>query len=110
DDDPYPLAEVSDWPDADQEAVDRAMLDAVAQHVRRTTALALELGDPVGDPSDAISDDPVLASHELSAMAPIADADRYRLLTTPGVSQRVRRLGEMVADIDQLLEFRLRCS
>jgi Lon protease-like protein len=112
-DDPFPIAEVSDFDDADggdqlhSTAVGRAVSDLAAK-VRRAAALALELGDPVGDPGDAISPDPELASHQLAAMAPVADSDRYRVLCVPGTSERLSLLGEMVDDIDELLQFRLR--
>ena len=107
-DDPFPLAEVSDFPATDDGAFfDDGQLADLTSAVRRAAALALELGDPVGDPGEEISPDPVEASYQLAAMAPLSDADRYELLCTPGTAERLRTLAGMVADIHELLQFRL---
>jgi len=107
-DDPFPLADVSDFADTDDAMlIDDDQLAELTSAVRRSAALALELGDPVGDPSEEISPDPEVASYQLAAMAPLADTDRYKLLCVPSTAERLRRLAGMVADIHELLQFRL---
>ena len=85
-DDPYPVADVEDWPDedvaegADDQSDLAAMVVAVHRDVRRAVALAVELGGTTTDPTGDISADPLLASYHLSTLAPLGPADRYRLL------------------------------
>jgi Lon protease-like protein len=108
-DDPYPVADVDDWPDDDPDEpglVERVA--AVHARVRSALALAIELGDLAADPDPPISDDPLLASYHLCALAPIGDADRHRLLGAPGPGARLDLLDGMLDDVEALLQFRLR--
>ena len=107
-DDPYPLAHVEPWPDEDpDDAAVGALLDELLPRVRRATALALELGDAVGDPQQELGDDPLVASYHLCTLAPLGPADRYDLLCAPGPRARLELLRERLADIEALLQFRL---
>ena len=54
-----------------------------------------------------VSDDPLVASYHLAAIAPIGPADRYRLLAAPGPMERMRLLDEVLDDVDAMLRFRL---
>ncbi len=108
-DDPYPVADVDDWPDADPDAA--GLAEQVAQvhaRVRRALALAIELGDVSGDPDPPISDDPLVASYHLSALAPLGPADRHRLLGAAGPGARLALLDQMLDDVEALAQFRLR--
>ena len=108
-DDPYPRAEVEDWPDTDQDA-DGLAVDVVAtfDRVQAALALAAELGDVDGDPSDVeISDDPLVATYHLASLAPIGPADRYRLLAASGPTERLRLLDDVLDDVEAMLKFRL---
>lgn len=107
-DDPYPLADVDEWPDEAPDDPDAAVLvERIAPVVRRLMALALELGDQVGDPQEEISPDPLLASYHLAGLAPLSVTDRYDLLLQPGPVARLRLLSERLADVETLLQFRL---
>lgn len=112
-DDPFPLADVDDWPDGadaigDGSGDDLATTIArVHARVRRLAALAAELGDAVADVTTDIADDPLLASYHLCALAPIGSADTYGLLTADGAADRVSRLDAMLDDVDAVLRFRL---
>ena len=80
-DDPYPLADVDDWPD---EVSDPPMLalNVAASHARVRAALALAavLGDvPLDLAESEISNDPLIATYQLASLAPIGPADRHRL-------------------------------
>jgi len=121
-DDPYPLADVDDWPDVDPDAAGLAV-NVAASHarVRAVRALAAEvaarLNDPVSELSsegdavdtgdDEISDDPLLATYHLATLAPIGPADRFRLLSAPGPEARLDLLDEILDDVEAMLKFRL---
>jgi len=105
-DNPYPCADVHDWPDASS-AVDPELLQAVTARVRRAAALAMELGDPVPDPSTALSPDPMVATFQLGGMAPLADLDRHRLLCADGTAERLSLLAAMLDTVEDVLAFRL---
>ena len=112
-DDPYPVADVEDWPDedagegADDQSDLAAMVVAVHRDVRRVVALAVELGDTTTDPTGDISADPLLASYHLSTLAPLGPADRYRLLGAPGPAARLALLTELLRDAEAAMQFRL---
>ena len=107
-DDPYPLADVEEWPDSEPDDPSVVVLLAeLTPRVRRMVALALELGDPVGDPQTDIGDDPLVASYRLSSLAPLGDTDRYDLLCAPGPAARLAMLRDRLGDVEALLQFRL---
>ncbi len=113
-DDPYPLADVIDMldeipADAAQQANACVRLAEVGARVRRAAALASELGDASIDidASSNLSDDLLLASYQLAALAPLGPADTYDLLCTPGPGQRLVLLANMLDDIEAVLQFRL---
>ena len=109
-DDPYPIADVDDWPDEDPDAPELAAHVAASHsRVRAALALAAEVGDiEVATLDDTeISDDPLLATYHLASLAPIGPADRYRLLSAEGPVQRLDVLDEVLDDIEAMLKFRL---
>ena len=107
-DDPYPLADVDDWPDETESSDGAALLlPQVTARVRRAMALALELGDPVADPQTEVSDEPWLAVHQLAELAPLSVTDRFDLLCAPDTDHRLRLLGERLDDVEALLQMRL---
>ncbi len=121
-DDPYPIADVDDWPDLDPDppglAADVATAHArvnAARVLARRVAERLDDGpgwsDFGGTPLDAddeeISDDPVLATYHLAALAPLGPADRFRLLAAPGPAQRLDLLEQILDDVEAMLRFRL---
>ena len=117
-DDPYPLADVDDWPDVDPDAAGLA-LNVAASHSRvlAARALAAEVAqrlegatgetDFAEDSDDQISDDPLLATYHLATLAPIGPADRFRLLAAPGPAARLDLLDEILDDVEAMLKFRL---
>src|SRR6478736_891270 len=111
-DDPYPQAEVEDWPDewiggGDADDAIATLLSDTHRAVRRVVALAVELGDTTADPDVELNDDAVLGSYQLCALAPVGPADRQRLLCAAGPHERVRLLGELLGDVEDALRFRL---
>ena len=108
-DDPYPLADVDDFPDIDPDPVNLE-LEVAATHarVRAALALAMELGDVHVDLAETeIADDPLVATYHLASLAPIGPADRYRLLSADGPTQRLSLLDEVLDDVEAMLKFRL---
>jgi Lon protease-like protein len=108
-DDPYPIADVDDWPDEDPDPADLAEAVAAAhERVQATLAMAAQLSDEPVDPAETgISDDPLVATYHLAAIAPIGPADRFRLLAAPGPLDRLTALDEILDDVDAMLKFRL---
>lgn len=107
-DDPYPVAEVEDWPDepsADPEAAVASYEVRVAQ-LRRVLALAVELGADA-DPTVELADDAELGSFQIGVLSPIGALDRQRLLTASGVDQRLALLAEFLDDQELMLRARL---
>lgn len=106
-DDPYPCADVDDWPDDDSTPVDHEVIATLAQRARRARALAIELGDRLPEPPDELSDDVSIATFQLAALAPIGDADRHDLLSAAGPAERLALLDQMLEHLDDVLSFRL---
>jgi uncharacterized protein len=105
---PYPRAEVVDWPDEPAGPGTRQRCDEVLADLRRVLARAAELGEAVAPSTVEIAtEDPVLASHQLTALAPLGPLDRLRLLATPGPDERLDALGAMLGDLDAMLARRL---
>ncbi len=108
-DDPYPLADVDDYPDVEPDPPDLAV-NVAASHARVRSALmmAMELGDVNVDLDETeIADDPLVATYHLASLAPIGPADRYRLLAAEGPKQRLDVLDEVLDDVEAMLRFRL---
>jgi len=104
-DDPYPRATVVDWPDEGSGEVDPVPVTA---SLRRVLAMAAELGEPVASATDVdVADDPVLASYQLTALAPLGPLDRLTLLAAPGPAARLELLAEQLDEIALVLASRL---
>jgi Lon protease-like protein len=114
-DDPYPRAELADWPDADADdargtgavVVDAALVDRVIATLRRVLGLRAELGEPAAPATVELADDPVLASYQAAALAPFGPADHQRLLEVPGAADRLARLDELLTEEAAFLDQRL---
>lgn len=107
-DDPYPIADVDVWPDADvgdDLDVLRGRIERAAERVHSLNAIAAELGDQT-PPQTEISDDPLLAVYHLGSLAPLGPSDRFRMLAAPGLAERLDVLDAALDDVDAVLEFR----
>jgi Lon protease-like protein len=117
DDDPYPRAEVSDFPDLVATDLDHAVFAARAEELyrslKRVLGLAVEVGEVGADALQAVdleidaTADPVSTSYRLAGAAPLGPADRYRLLAAAGPEERLGALGEVLTDVESMLQFRL---
>jgi Lon protease-like protein len=108
-DDPYPLADVDDWPDDDPDDPDalQGRVPSLFATVRRLHALRAELDEGAALPDVDLADEPVLASYHLATLAPIGPADDLRLLRAGGPAERLDLLAELLADEEEVLRFRL---
>jgi Lon protease-like protein len=112
DDDPYPLAEIDVLSDPKRVAPDAdARRGDVQQLLGRVLAMSAELGDRVMPVDAAMLDpDPLRASYEAAARAPIGPLDAQRLLEIDDPGERFARLEALLQDTAEVLELRLGMS
>ena len=106
-DDPYPRAEVEDWPDAEAGPEAPARYTAVRSQLRRVLALKAELAEPAADATIELSDEPALGSFQVGAVAPIGPADQQRVLLAQGPDERLQLLEVLLAEESDYLAARL---
>ena len=107
-DDPYPQADVSDWPDPRPDPAVAARVATVGAILRRVLALAAEAGDAVPPAVEVeVLDEPVAASYQLVGLAPVGPLDRLALLAAPSVPDRLDLLEQVLADAATVLATRL---
>jgi uncharacterized protein len=109
DDDPFPRAEIDVLSEPKRAPSDAlARRDEVQRLLGRVLAMSAELGDraaPVG--AAALDDEPVKASFEAAARAPIGPLDAQRLLELDDAGERLQRLETLLTDAAEVLELRL---
>ena len=106
-DDPYPRAQVVDWPDPVPGPGHGAALAEVTGRLRRALALAAEAGDAAAPATIELATDPVLAGYQAAAVAPIGPLDRQRLLEAGSPDERLATLARMLGEEIEVLELRL---
>jgi Lon protease-like protein len=106
-DDPYPVAEVDDWPDPDPGPDHDGLLADAVGRLRRALALASEAGDAAAPATVELVEDPILAGYQAVALAPISVLDRHQLLAATTPEDRLRRLGKHLDDALEVLGARL---
>lgn len=113
DDDPYPRAQLDEWPDDDLDRATSASselfagFDDTVARFRRVLGLRAELNEPAPPATTQVADDPVLGSYQISALAPFGPADQQRLLAVPGAAERLALLDTLLDDEATFLEQRL---
>lgn len=104
-DDPYPRALVSDWPDTDEDVSPELRADAIGRVVR-VIATAAEAGYQVPslDVETAVASlgDSEM-SHRLASSVPIGPFDRQRLLCAEGPAQRLELLADLLEGVELIL-------
>lgn len=113
-DDPYPIAEIHEWPDEDvvggelrwpEEVAE--LRSAAVEGLDRVLALVAELGVEVPERPDLEDLDPVAASFAVATLAPLGAADRQRLLCAGGVRARFASFARVCDEVEDSLRFRL---
>ncbi len=114
DDDPFPRAEVREWPDEDLvngEIESPSLLAArratAMSDLDRVLGLLSELGVEVPERPDLDDLGPVEASYAVATLAPLGSADRQRLLCAGGVHRRFELFAEVLSEVEDSLRFRL---
>ncbi len=103
DDDPHPIADITTlepltWDD------DLLPLRREAERVvRRVATLAAVLEEARWDPDTEVSDDPVESSWQLTAMAPLSEYDRFRLLGATTLSELLSKLIDLCLQEEPVL-------
>lgn len=112
--DPYPVADVEDWPDVlpgedDAEAV-AARLAQLREQVDRIRTLLLALAPRgrrrLAQPL-ALNDDPVVAAYQLAAAVGLGPADRFHVLQAPTFANRLDVLAAALDDHEAAVRFRV---
>ena len=109
DDDPFPRAEVDVIGEPKRVADDAAVRRHDVQRLLgRVLAMSAELGERAAPVDSAqLDDDPVRASFEAAAVAPIGPLDAQRLLELDDPRQRFDQLERLLVDAAEVLELRL---
>ncbi len=109
DDDPYPRAEVDVIGEPKRVPDDAAARQSDVQRLLgRVLAMSAELGERAAPVDSAqLDDDPVRASFEAAAVAPIGPLDAQRLLELDDPRQRFDQLEGLLVDAAEVLELRL---
>lgn len=105
-DDPYPLADVDDYPDTPAVVADADTLHDVITKLTECLARVSELGGGLS-PIPEISDDLEIGSMQAAALAPIGTFDKQRMLEAPGPDERLGLLSPALDEALELIEFRL---
>jgi len=104
-DDPYPRAAVEPFDDLPADLADGERRDRVAAALTRFVALARRVDPRLGE-APKLAEDPVRASYEAAALAPIGPLDAQRVLATPDARSRLDALVQMIDDAATLLRSR----
>jgi len=107
DDDPYPLADVTPWPDPPAGPAAAEAREPLLAATRRLLALSAELGEAVAPATVDVDDDPVLATYQLASIAPLGPMDRLAVLSAPGPDERAALLARLLDEAVELAEARL---
>ena len=105
-DDPYPRAEVEEWPDGpDSASADRVAVTAA--RARQCAGLAVEMGDQSNVPEGELTGDASYDSFLLTAISPFGPADQYAALCAADPLSRVDLIDRLLDDVEAGLQFRL---
>jgi len=104
-DDPYPRAEVEPFDDPPAGLADAERRDRVSAALTRFVDLARRVDPRLGE-APKLAEDPVRASYEAAALAPIGPLDAQRVLATPDSRSRLDALVQLIDDAATLLRSR----
>ncbi len=79
----------------------------VERLLRRVLALRTELGDVAAPAAVTLDEDPLRASFEAAAMAPLGSLDAQRVLELDSPSARLEALERLLSEEAEFLELRL---
>lgn len=102
-DDPHPIADVSTMPPLSWDDALEPLRREAERVVRRTANLASALGEGRWDPQTPLSDDPVEASWQLAAIAPLGEYDQFRLLGSTTLGGLLRAIIDLCLEEEPVL-------
>jgi len=105
-DDPYPRAEVVAFDDPPPTAADAEARDRVVDALARVADLARRIDPRIAEPPE-LDVDPVRASYEAAALAPVGPFDAQQLLGAPDAGTRLALLATLLAERGVELRARL---
>ncbi|HEY4610835.1 MAG TPA: LON peptidase substrate-binding domain-containing protein, partial [Ilumatobacteraceae bacterium] len=105
-DDPYPRADVEDWPDGDG-TCSPERLSATAGRARRCAGLAVEMGDRAMVPEGELTGDLSADSFIVAGISPLGPADQYAVLCATNPSERLDLIDELLDGVEAGFRFRL---
>ena len=106
DDDPYPLAKTSLYPDPNLVPAPE-LLTETERLLRRLLGLISELGTNVGPVDFEIAAEPITASYQLSSLAPLGQLDAQHLLEADSPIDRITLLDRLLTEQSDLAEGQL---
>jgi uncharacterized protein len=106
-DDPFPLAMVESLVDESEEADVQSLVDGALAALERVYSLLAALGEGPEEIEFTLSDDPVTASYQAAALAPVGSLDAQRVLEIDGLGARLETVSQLLFDQAELLEARL---
>lgn len=106
DDQPYPRANVEDWPDTPSTRDLSVDLGDAVKLFNRVMATAAEAGYDVG-PIPDIDDEPDIGIAQLTALAPVSQLDRQNFLCAEGPEQRLPLVHDALSGALEMFQFEL---
>lgn len=103
DEDPHPRAVVRELPDLNWDDDLDGMRANVERAVRRVLARAAEFSEPQWDSDIGLSDDPIAATWQLAAIAPLGPLDQVALLRCESARELLTKLYEFTLAAEPLL-------
>ena len=97
-DDPHPWAVVESIPDVAERFDVSELIDAASARLRTVMALASELGADTSDLDLTVSEDPVAASFQIAALAPVTPLDSYEMLAADSIDERLELASGFLTD------------
>lgn len=106
DDDPYPRALVLPWADevSDEDLQDQR--DSAEAALRKVFGIYAQMGANVDPEGLDLAAEPLMASYQISALAPLGPLDRHRLLAAETLADRLDMLVQMLTDEAELAPLR----
>ncbi len=105
---PFPTAEVEDWPDPDADDPELGNLfRSVAGELRQLLALKTEMGMPSAPATVELVTEPALGSYQIAAVSPLGVMDRQTLLAAPSIQDRLDAVQRLMAEESEMLKAQL---
>jgi Lon protease-like protein len=106
-DDPHPWAMVETVPDVAERFDVTELIDEAAARLKTVMVLASELGADTSDLDLSVSEDPVAASFQLAALAPVTPLDSYEMLAAASIDERLELAASFLGERIEMIRAEL---